>query len=47
MVKEIAEVSGKNIRLVGGIMKLAVSFGGKVPGKIGGLVGFPVKPGNK
>lgn len=38
MVKEIAEVSGKKIRLVGGIMKLAVSFGSKVPGKIGGLV---------
>lgn len=38
MVREIAEVSGKKIRLMGGIMKLAVSVGGKVPGKIGGLV---------
>ena len=37
MVKEIAEVSGKKIRLVG-IMKLAVWIAGKVPGKIGGLV---------
>lgn len=38
MVKEIAEVSGKKIVLMGGIMKPAVSLGGKVPGKIGGLV---------
>lgn len=38
MVKEIGEVSGKKVRLVGGIMKPAVSLGGKVPGKIGGLV---------
>ena len=38
MVKEISEVSGKKVRLIGGIMKLAVSLGGKVPGKIGGLV---------
>lgn len=38
MVKEIAEVSGKKIKLMGGIMKLAVSVAGKVPDKIGGLV---------
>lgn len=38
MVKEIAEVSDKKIRLVGGIMKLAVLIGCKVPGKIGRLV---------
>lgn len=37
MVKEIAAVSGKKI-VVSGIMKPAVSLGGKVPGKIGGLV---------
>ena len=37
MVKNIGEVSGKNVRLLG-IMKLAVLLGGKVPGKIGGLV---------
>lgn len=38
MVREIAKVSGKKIVTIGGIMKLAVSLGGKVPGKIGGLV---------
>lgn len=38
MVKEISEVTGKKVRLVGGIMKPAVLLGGKVPGKIGGLV---------
>lgn len=38
MVKKIAEASGKKIRLMGGVMRLAVSLGGKVPGKIGGLV---------
>lgn len=38
MVKEIAAVSGKNVRLLSGIMKPAVAIGGKVPGKIGGLV---------
>lgn len=38
MVKEIGEVTGKKVRLVGGIMKPAVLLGGKVPGKIGGLV---------
>lgn len=38
MVKEIGEVTGKKVRLVGGIMKPAVSLGGKVPGKISGLV---------
>lgn len=37
MVKEIAEVSGKKISLIG-IIKPAVTIGGKVPGKIGGLV---------
>lgn len=37
MVKEIASVSGKKIGTMG-IMKLAVSLGGKMPGKIGGLV---------
>lgn len=37
MVKEIAEVSGKSIKTLG-IMKPAVAIGGKVPGKIGGLV---------
>lgn len=37
MVKEIATVSGKKILTVG-IMKPAVSLGGKMPGKIGGLV---------
>jgi len=38
MVKEIAKVSGNKVRLVGGLMKLAVLVGGRVPGKIGGLV---------
>lgn len=38
MVKEIGEVTGKKVRLIGGIMKIAVLLGGKVPGKIGGLV---------
>lgn len=38
MVKEIARVSGKKIVLVGGIVKLAVALGGKVPGKIGELI---------
>lgn len=38
MVKEIGEVAGKKVRLIGGIMKLAVLLGGKVPGRIGGLV---------
>lgn len=38
MVKEIGEVTGKKVRLIGGIMKPAVLLGGKVPGKIGGLV---------
>ena len=37
MVKEIATVSGKKI-LTMGIMKPVVSLGGKMPGKIGGLV---------
>lgn len=37
MVKEIAAVSGKKIVTMG-IMKPAVSLGGKMPGKIGGLV---------
>lgn len=37
MVKEIATVSGKKI-LTMGIMKPAVSLGGKMPGKIGGLI---------
>lgn len=38
MVKEIAEVNRKKITLMGGIMKPVVSLGGKMPGKIGGLV---------
>ncbi|MBS6711890.1 MAG: sugar transferase [Ruminococcus sp.] len=38
MVKEIGEVTGKRVRLIGGIMKPAVLLGGKAPGKIGGLV---------
>ena len=38
MVKEIAAVSGKKVRLIGGIMKPVVLIGGMVPGKIGGLV---------
>lgn len=38
MVKEIADVSGKKIVLMGGIMKSVVSLGGRMPGKIGGLV---------
>lgn len=37
MVKEIAQVSGKNIINLG-IMKPAVMLGGKVPGKVGQLV---------
>ena len=37
MVKEIAKISGKQIRLIRA-MKLAVIVGSKVPGKIGGLV---------
>lgn len=38
MVKVISEVSGKRIVSVGGIMKAAILLGGKMPGKIGGLV---------
>lgn len=38
MVQEIARVSGKKICLIGGIMKLAVFLGGKIPGKISRLV---------
>ncbi len=38
MVKEIAEVRCKEIVLVGGITKLALSIGCKVPGKIGRLI---------
>ena len=38
MVEEISKVSGSNIKLMGGPMKLAVLLGGKVPGKIGNLV---------
>lgn len=38
MVKEIGEVTDKKVRLIGGMMKLAVLLGGKVPGKIGELV---------
>lgn len=38
MVKEIGEVSGEPVKLIGGIMKVAVFIGGKVPGKIGNLV---------
>lgn len=38
MVKEIGEVTGKKIWLLGGIMIFAVALGGKVPGKIGGIV---------
>lgn len=37
MVKEIAQVNGKNIKNLG-IMKPAVAISSKVPGKIGGLV---------
>ena len=37
MVKAIGKVSGKRVRLMG-IMKPAVLIGGKLPGKIGGLV---------
>ena len=37
MVKEIAAVGGKKMKLMG-IMKPAVLVGGKVPGKIGGLI---------
>lgn len=37
MVKDIAEVSGKKVKLMR-IMKPAVLVGGKVPGKIGGMV---------
>ena len=38
MVKEIGEVTSKKVVLVGGIMKPVVLLGGKLPGKIGGLV---------
>lgn len=38
MVREIGEVTGKKIKLVGGIMKPTVAIGGKIPGKIGNLV---------
>lgn len=38
MVKEISEVSGKQIKLIGGPMKLVVLLAGKIPGKIGNLV---------
>lgn len=38
MVRMIAEVSGKKIWIAGGLMKLAVIVGSKMPGKIGGLV---------
>ena len=38
MVKEIGEVSDNKVILIGGIMKLAVLIGSKVPGKIGATV---------
>lgn len=38
MVELIAEASGSRIKLIGGVFKIAVILGGKVPGKIGGLV---------
>ena len=38
MVEEIAKAAGKKIITVGGVMKLGVAVGAKVPGKIGGLV---------
>lgn len=38
MVKEIGVVTGNKVKLLGGLLKLAVAIGGKVPGKIGGLV---------
>lgn len=37
MAKKIAAANGKKIRVIGGLMKLAVLFGGKLPGKMGGL----------
>ena len=37
MVREIGEVCGKRVRIVG-ILNPAVWLGSKVPGKIGGLV---------
>ena len=37
MVKEIGEVCGRKVRIVG-ILNPAVCLGSKVPGKIGGLV---------
>ena len=38
MVAEIGKAVNKRVRLIGGIMKLAVLVGGKGPKKIGGLV---------
>lgn len=38
MVKEIAEIAGNKLKLMGGILKLSVSLGGKMPGKIGRLI---------
>ena len=38
MVKEIGEVTGRKIIVIGGIMKLAVMLGGKLPNKLSGLV---------
>ncbi len=38
MVKKIAELNGKEIKLVKGPLNFAVSMAQKVPGKIGGLV---------
>ena len=38
MVREIGEVAGKKVRLIGGIMKPAVLLGAKIPGKIGKMV---------
>ena len=38
MVKEIGDVTGKKVKLIGGLSKFAVFAAGKFPGKIGSLV---------
>lgn len=38
MAKKIREETGKKVRTTGGIMKLAITVGCRIPGRIGGLV---------
>lgn len=38
MVKEIGDITGKKVKLMGNVLKLAVLIGGKIPGKVETLV---------